>query len=777
MIELIFHFQGKKISCRLAEGQSVILGRQQNGKNSIAIPDLGVSDTHASISLMRGKIKICDLDSTNGTFVDGVRVSPGSVVTISREFKLGPVAVEIRTPSSKQSPNSEKSGSSLDALLASKSEVIIGRMTDCDIVLNESTVSKRHARVLKKDGVVYVEDLGSTNGTFKNRHRIKGKTALGTNDIISIGLTTFQLGHETKKYSGFSAISISGVGKVLPNGKVVLQPVSLDIPSGSFTALMGPSGCGKSTLLKTINGASPASSGLVKIFGRELCENYEELKQHIGYVPQNDYLYNELTVERTLYYAAKLRLQPNLAEEKIIEQIDNVLNVLKIEPKDRNTPLGELSGGQRKRISIAVELLSNPSILLLDEPTSPLDPETISEFLDCLKSLCENGTTVIMVTHKPEDLKFADNVVFLGSKGRHVYYGPANEFKAYFKQTDILEIYKLLSQNELSNLWYNKWKINQPLTIPTPPQKIKQHSKVDFFHQLYWLTVRYFRVKIGDEQNMKLLFLQPLIIGGLLIFVYSDIVKEVVEATLPSSLELPKSLKSGNPAVIFLMAIAAIWFGMSNSAKEIVGETSIFYRERMYNLKIRTYLISKWIILMLISFIQLILFLALLKLSYKSDLVAIPETLLFLIFLSSGSILFGLCLSAFSKTVNVAMSYLPIVLMPQIILSGVLSNLNNKGIEILSYLTFGRWGTEGIARIQDGSMNEPIYLIESNNPALCQNLYNCLYGNPNLLSLFQGLEENIIAIVILSIIFLALTIIKLMNFDRRFYQAQIRKQP
>jgi hypothetical protein len=196
----------------------------------------------------------------------------------------------------------------------------------------------------------------------------------------------------------------------------------------------------------------------------------------------------------------------------------------------------------------------------------------------------------------------------------------------------------------------------------------------------------------------------------------------------------------------------------------------------MFNLKVRTYLLSKWTILMSISFLQLVIFLTLLKGWFGDDLVAIPETLGFLMLLSSGSILFGLFLSSFFETTDEVMSFLPVALMPQIILSGVLSQLENSFTELLSYFTFGRWGTEGIARIQDAAMDEPVYLIESDNPSVAaKSLYQSLYGDDNLIAMFNGLQENMIAIAILSIIFLSAIVVLLLNFDRRFDRAQIKK--
>ena len=202
---------------------------------------------------------------------------------------------------------------------------------------------------------------------------------------------------------------------------------------------MGPSGCGKSTLLKTLNGDAPATSGKVFLFNLELISNYNYLKTQIGYVPQDDIVHKELRVYECLYYTAKLRLD-NVSDIEINQKIDQILKELNIY-EIKNNLVGEISGGQRKRVSIAVELLTDPLLLFLDEPTSPLDPQTVEDFLDILKRLADKGTTVIMVTHKPEDLAYMDEVIFMAEGGNLVYYGDTNRFKEYFEVENAVSVF------------------------------------------------------------------------------------------------------------------------------------------------------------------------------------------------------------------------------------------------------------------------------------------------------------------------------------------------
>ena len=241
-------------------------------------------------------------------------------------------------------------------------------------------------------------------------------------DFISIGNNVFSLSKQSiPKEIAITAIDIS---KKFSNKKVALNPISFSIFKGDFIAILGPSGCGKSVMLKVLNGFGPATSGKVEFFGKDLYKNYENLKELIGYVPQDDIVHSELSVKEALYFAYQLRNKSKVDDYIIYNKINEVLSELNLLPKDiLNQQVGSLSGGQRKRISIAIELLSDPKVLFLDEPTSPLDPETIEEFLNSLKKLTQKGTTIIMVTHKPEDLNFVDRVMWLGTGGYLAYYG------------------------------------------------------------------------------------------------------------------------------------------------------------------------------------------------------------------------------------------------------------------------------------------------------------------------------------------------------------------
>ena len=579
-------------------------------------------------------------------------------------------------------------------------------------------------------------------------------------------------------------LSIQAIGttKKYPKNKIGLQPMSLEIKPKSFVALMGPSGCGKSTLLKCLNGDNPATSGEVYINGLSLIDRYDLVKKDIGYVPQDDIIHRELSVYKTLYYAAKLRLPDDTTKSEIDQRINKVLKSLKLDQHDQGNQKGqkdirekkvkELSGGQRKRISIAVELLTEPSILFLDEPTSPLDPETIDSFLKSLRDLAEGGTSIIMVTHKPEDLNYVDEVVFLGVKGHLVYKGKPQEITQHFNVDTIIEVYSKMSDLEEVKKYYTPPKEGSISATANP--KLKKSKPDSSFRQLYWLANRYLKIKLNDFNNLLLLLLQPVIIGGLVSLVFTEF----------------------RIGVIFLTAISAIWFGVSNSAKEIVGEMAIYKRERMFNLNINTYIISKLLILSLIALIQVVVFVAIIHINFKINVIPeFPETYLrpfwesvgFLFMVSCSATLIGLFLSSYFSTTEKVMTVVPITLMPQIMLAGVMTKLDTRFIEILSFFTLGRWGTEGFARLQDDYFKdndiaaESVLIPEFNPDGYHKNDCKCeaasaldqlgLYDE-NLIdkgvligNAFNNLTANIFAVVILSLIMYLLIFISLSKKD------------
>ena len=769
----------------LTDNDKLVIGRINHGAD-IEIDDTSASRKHGVILNKDDSIFIKDTNSVNGIYINGNRIQPETLTEIKcgDEIKIVSEYLNLTKNGEEtekthiQKRASQQESFSFKNKLIKKETLIIGRSTTCDLIVEDPTVSRKHAKLSYENNDFWIQDLGSKNRTYLNGREIRNKTQVKDTDIITISFHSINLIEGLKDLKNQKvAISAVSIKKTYPNGKVGLQPLSLDIEKSSFIALMGPSGCGKSTLLKCLNGENPATMGNVYIHGLSIIEHFNLIKKKIGYVPQDDIIHGELSVYDTLYYAAKLRLPDDTSDDEINRRIDKVIGNLNLDQdkkKDiRTIPVRDLSGGQRKRISIAVELLTEPTILFLDEPTSPLDPETIENFLKSLQKLSKEGTTIIMVTHKPEDLNYVDQVVFLGVQGHLTYKGNAGLMVPHFKVQNIVEVYSKMSKPGEVALYYEK-----PELTSAPNQEsseVKKDKPDSFLVQLFWLTTRYFKIKLKDRQNLILLLAQPLIIAGLVCLVFNQ-------------------LRIG---VLFLMTISAIWFGVSNAAKEIVGELNVYKRERMFNLKIHTYILSKCIVLSGIALIQTLVFVVIIYLNFKINAVSEFEDIYlksfwestgFMFYISFSSTLIGLLLSAYFTSTEKVMTVVPITLMPQILLAGVMTKIDSVLVEILSFTTLGRWGTEGLARIQDAAYSEngtsesilgPAPLILNNpapvNECNCQpigalnrlDLYNeKLIDQGDLIgSIFNSFEANLLIVTFINALVYILIYYSLKNKD------------
>ena len=690
---------------------SYSVGRSESCQ--ISISDPGLSRVHLILTMQNGCLSVCD-KSSFGSRINGTALEKNTEYAISENTHIDlaecsislfinldvsgtlsgktQLAVEsvlstpMRSDSISRATTSPTQVQGLLDKLKTKGQLTLGRSESCDLIVPSLQVSRQHAILRMQGNDIVLEDLNTTNGTYLNGERIVGSVVIQTSDQITIGASVFILddgGSVNIQY----AIVADNIEKVYPKGFVGLNKMSIKIPSNEFVALMGPSGCGKSTLLKCLNGANPVSKGKITIQGLPLNNaNFNTLKKHIGYVPQDDIVHSELTVEKTLYYAAKLRMANDVSNAEISEKIDQVLQSLNLDAGSiRHNRIRELSGGQRKRISIAVELLNDPTILFLDEPTSPLDPETIEDFLSCIKGLVSKGQTVIMVTHKPSDLSYVDKVIFLSKGGYQAYYGDKSEVLDYFDKKSIIEVYSLMKTPEVGKKWNSRWLEKHPITaLDDQTESLRPKPATSLVRQYFWLSARYLNIKWNDSWNLLLLFAQPFIIAFLLIFIFWN-------------LQL---------SVLFMMAISAVWFGVSNASKEIVSELAIYQRERMFNLNIGNYILSKISVLAIIAFFQVLIFVSIIYFTYglregDVQLWSFAPNVAFMFFLSVSATIFGLFLSSVFNNTEKVMTFVPIALMPQIMLAGIIAKMDNDLKILLSYFTLGRWGTEGFAHIQD----------------------------------------------------------------------------
>lgn len=695
-----------------------------------------------------GSLNVQDLGSTNGTFLNGIKIENNKILKHKDKLQLAGLNDVLIVVEKLDSNHITDENYDLINKLKLKNRIFLGRDSDCDVVLNYNTISKRHASIsLSKsskdsdENIYLIEDLNSTNGTFVNGRKIKGVIRLSIHDKILVGRYQLSLTGEIKNLNEELAITALGIEKTYLNGVSALKKMDLSIPSKSIIAIMGPSGCGKSTLLKSLNGDSPPTKGKVYLFNQELSKNWQYLKTQIGYVPQDDIVHQELTVNQSLFYTAKLRLE-NISDSDIDKKINEVLTDLNILDKKHNL-ISNLSGGQRKRVSIAVELMTDPLILFLDEPTSPLDPQTVEDFLGILKKLSEKGTTVLMVTHKPEDLEYMDEVIFMAEGGNLVYHGDTKKYKDYFNVKTAVSVFSQIS-GKSSKSWISKYLNPRPLSNSTSSSSFtKSSSETSMLKQFYWLTRRYFTIKINDKVNSLLMLLQAPIIAILICLIFKQITS----------------------AVLFMIAISAIWLGTQNAAREIVSEMAIYKRERMFNLYIYPYIFSKISVLSFFSIVQSLIFILILTFHYNGSNVMVeindPIYLFFwMVFLSISATFLGLFLSSLVKTSERAMTILPLILLPQIMLAGLVAKVSNGIVEFISYFTLSRWGVEGFNIIQVNiienfaDLSGGVVKLEKDSLTLLLNQFHEYYRKKDIFGELTGTLKLDVIIILIMVIFM-----------------------
>lgn len=349
--------------------------------------------------------------------------------------------------------------------LTNKNEYIIGREESNDIFVDNLQVDKKHCKIVYDGKDCYIEDTHSINGTFLNNRRIK-RAKLSNYDRISIAsaaYTFYDYKLLTSKSANGIEIEAQNVEKIVPDSKTrqkisLLDNISMKILAGEFVAIVGGSGAGKSTFLDCINGVRPCTGGKILYDENDYYENINSYRGVVGNVPQKDIMHDDLTVEKGLYYTAKIRMRADLTKDDVLRRVKNAIADVKLQGKEK-LKISALSGGQKKRVSIAMELLADPKVIFLDEPTSGLSPDLDLEMMELLKELATKGRTIVVITHNMDNLFKCDRVAFLGRGGRLCYYDKSEKMFEYFKLDSYSKIFALLSNEKKSIEYAEKYRI------------------------------------------------------------------------------------------------------------------------------------------------------------------------------------------------------------------------------------------------------------------------------------------------------------------------------
>ncbi len=711
---LVVEIQGTEKTLR--SGPSYRVGRDP--QSDFVVDDIRVSWNHAVLWAEGGAWFAEDCGSTNGTFVasrqiDRFEITDDCVLHFGSRDDGPAMSCSLYRPGRSEWPSVDRRPSAV--MRAPARALRIGRAEDNDIVLADLGVSRHHAELRNTgDGGYAIVDLDSSNGTFLNGARVIFTSPVTEQDIIGIGAATFRLvGGELRQFidSGDVSLIAQDLTVRMPGGRVLLDRVSFPIGERSLVAVIGPSGAGKTTLLRALTGMAPATEGAVLYDHRDLYSHYAELRHRIGLVPQEDVIYPHLTPRRALGYAAELRFPGDTTDEERSVRVQEVLDELKLSQttKERPEPAADtqaaaLSGGEKKRVNIALELLTKPSVLFLDEPTSSLDVELKEDVVDGMRELAEDGRTVIMVTHDLEYLDKCDRVLVLKPGGQMVFYGPSDEGLRYFGKSRWVEVYRAF-RDEPERDWAGEFErsscylqyVGSGLTGQVPdsargPSEPPPAPR-SRLAQLAILCRRYTTLIAADRGFLISLAIAPLVFGGLV--------------RLLAGLQGLVGTKNINAETTLLfLALIAVLGGAAGSVRELIKERGMYIRERTAGLSAGAYLLSKVAVLGLITGVQaavlVLIGVAGLPLPRHGAYLPSPlaEILLAVVILAIASMTAGLAVSAFVDSSEKTMQALVLIAIVQVMLSGGVLALG-AGLRQLAYVAPARWGFGATASTVD----------------------------------------------------------------------------
>lgn len=735
----------------------------------ICLDDARVSWHHAILRPEGDHWTVEDENSTNGTWADGHRVhawtvGPGSELRFG-SAQDGPRAVlSVRTPPPAAGPrpapppgpaptaaptaepapgpapgraapapvpSPERTGTFRRPTsvrpIPARTALRIGRGPGNDLVIEDLVVSRRHAELRAlADGTYEIADLGSHNGTYLNGAPVD-RAPITEGDIVGIGHSAFCLvGDQLQEYvdTGEVSLDVQDLAVTVDHGrKTLLDGVSFPVGAKCLLAVVGPSGAGKSTLLGALTGLRPADHGTVLYDGRDLYRDYAELRSRIGLVPQDDILHAQLTVRRALTYAAELRFPQDTAKAERQARVEEVIGELGLGQR-ADQPIHSLSGGQRKRVSVALELLTKPSLLFLDEPTSGLDPGMDRSVMHMLRGLADDGRTVIVVTHSVLSLDVCDRLLVLAPGGRVAWYGPPEETLGFFGFAQWPEAFEAF-ENQQGRDWaceyaaspqyraYGAGAPRAPRTddaaaggpagfAPAPPKAQSWGS------QLSTLIRRYAAALGADRTFLAIMVALPFVMGAM------------ARALAGSALTQETAINA-----LLILCVGGVLTGAANAVRELVKERVIYQRERAVGLSRSAYLMSKVVVLGTITVAQAVV-LTLVGLfgvrlgppgSTGVFLPPLAEITLAVALLSFTAMMLGLLVSALVRKEEVTMPLLVLLAIVQVVFCGALLQLDGVPvIEQLAWFVPSRWalgamaGTIGLGRIVPGPLtDDPLF--------------------------------------------------------------------
>ncbi len=724
--QLVVAIAGESPQTYLLTGQSLTIGRQEG--NDIVITSPLVSRNHARLDKVDGGYKLTmSPEAKNHILFEGRDLEGSHILRHGDILRIGSLDPGMMVTMTYNAPSEAPQEIEQDIIFGDKTLIQIGRDASNDVVLSSPNVSRFHAQVERVGQRYRVEDLRSSNGTFVNGERIDGSLWLKPEDTIRIGQYRFVMGKDQlAKYDDSNGLRVDAINlnKWVRKDLNILQNISVSFKPREFIVVVGQSGGGKSTFVDAVAGYRPATPpSRVLVNDIDIYQHFDAIRNDIGFVPQKDIIHMELTVYQALDYAAQLRMPGDTTADERHKRVMETLADLDLTHR-KDVQISGLSGGQQKRVSIGVELLTKPGLFFLDEPTSGLDPGTETALMQLMRRLADQGRTIVLITHATKNVMLADKVIFLARGGYLAWFGPPEEALEYFDQyrsdrerragkIEFDEIYAILDSQEKGKAedWANRYLqskayqkyVAKPLegkmapdkapTVPESAQAVRKTSapsrQVSGWKQFMVLSAR----------NIKILTRDKFALGLML-----------ATAPLVSLLDVVLSLVLGNKSfdfydgdmaqvmiTLFLLTIYGIMVGGISQMREIVKEGDIYKRERLVNLKILPYVMSKIWVAALLALYQAAAYTIVHYLAFEmpGGTLEFFQIYITMVLATLAGMMLGLFASALAPNSSSAPLMVIILMLPQIVLGGALIPLPTS----VSAPTSSRWAFEALMSI------------------------------------------------------------------------------